>query len=363
MAEALRLAASRAGPWPNPPVERSSCATARSWAAARTTGRGPAHAEVVALREAGAWRAAPRSTARSSRAITRGARRRARRPSSAAASRGSSSACATPTPRCAGGGLEMPARRRPRASRLACAPREALELIWPFVGHRRLRASLRRAEDRRRRWTAASRRPRPPPSRGAGLPDGRRSPPRRARPAALVRRGAGRRAHDLPADRPTPRRAASSRRTTSARRAIRCRATWTPTSAPDGLRGPGGAHLVFAARREAAPAAAHVAAPSGSAARRWCVECDGRDGHGSTRFRSSQACPRLGAHTLLVEGGPRSPPSFLARGLVDRWVSASSAPVVLGGGPTLARLHGERSPDSISSPRWPETESGTALSR
>ncbi len=38
-------------------------------------------------------------------------------------------------------------------------------------------------------------------------------------------------------------------------------------------------------------------------------------------------------HAIMVEGGPRLAASFLAAGLVDRWVQYQ-APAVLGDGPT-----------------------------
>ena len=60
------------------------------------------------------------------------------------------------------------------------------------------------------------------------------------------------------------------------------------------------------------------------------VECDACEG-GVDPQSIVEAVASLGAHALLVEGGPRLAAAFLSAGLVDRWI-AYTAPLVLGCG-------------------------------
>lgn len=91
---------------------------------------------------------------------------------------------------------------------------------------------------------------------------------------------------------------------------------------------PGRRHLVFGGTDSASPERVS-AAEAGGATVVLCAERDGQVDPSSLLEHLAD----LGVCTVLLEGGPSLAHSFLAAGLVDRWVSFV-APVVLGGGPT-----------------------------
>jgi diaminohydroxyphosphoribosylaminopyrimidine deaminase/5-amino-6-(5-phosphoribosylamino)uracil reductase len=108
-----------------------------------------------------------------------------------------------------------------------------------------------------------------------------------------------------------------------------------------GAAWPGRRHFVFGGVESASRARVEVAEASGATA----VLCDERDG----RVLPSSLLERLaglGVRTVLLEGGPTLAQSFLAAGLVDRWVSFV-APVVLGGGPTWPHLVPDGAPQHL----------------
>jgi diaminohydroxyphosphoribosylaminopyrimidine deaminase / 5-amino-6-(5-phosphoribosylamino)uracil reductase len=89
---------------------------------------------------------------------------------------------------------------------------------------------------------------------------------------------------------------------------------------------PGRPHVVFAGCRSAPPSRRRAIEAAGGRV----VCCDERDGR-VLPGALLDGLRGLGIHTLLLEGGPTLARSFLAAGLVDRWVSYV-APSFLAGG-------------------------------
>lgn len=94
-------------------------------------------------------------------------------------------------------------------------------------------------------------------------------------------------------------------------------------------------HLVFGGRESAPPDRVAAVREAGGTA----VLCDEREGR-VVPASLLEHLAGLGVYAVLLEGGPTLAASFLAAGLVDRWVSFV-APIFLGGGATWPQLPDE----------------------
>jgi diaminohydroxyphosphoribosylaminopyrimidine deaminase/5-amino-6-(5-phosphoribosylamino)uracil reductase len=312
MAEALALAAGvPARTWPNPPVGAVVVRDGRVVGRGAHAGPGQAHAEIVALAEAGeAARGATlyvtlepcNHTGRTGPCAPTVAESGLRRVVVA---------MRDPNPGVLGGGCRH-LRDRGLAVAVGCLAAEALELAWPFAvteGFRRPYVELKTAVSLDGRFAPD------PAGRSAGTPayltgeEARRDVHRRRRRVDLVLVGEG----TVRADRP--------------RLDGRLVAGEAGVPAADPLPGyvdtdlswtgglPAARYLVFAGRgaREAAGRRA-VEAGGGE-----IVFCRERDGRVDPADLLQQMAAR-GLMTVMVEGGPRLASSFLAAGLVDRWL-------------------------------------------
>ncbi len=317
MAEALRLAARiPRRPWPNPPVGALVVREGIVVGRGAHHGAGTAHAEVVALREAGD--------------LARGAtlyctlepcNHEGRTPPcapavAAAGVRRVVAGVADPNRNVRGGGLRQ-LRDAGLETRCGVMAEEALDLIWPFAG------------------SQAFQRPFVILKTATSL-DGCFAPAEAARPSAAPFYLTG----------------------TDARRDVHCLRKWCDVvlvgrqtmvadaprldarlAGPDAdcpaedpcpafvdTRGDLGAgwsrpYWVFTGKREAG---------AGGPPLRTLVPCEQHDGRVDPRSLLAEFHAR-GGHVLLVEGGPSLAASFLGHDVVDRWVSYT-APALLGAG-------------------------------
>ncbi len=356
MTEALRLAALvDRRPWPNPPVGAVVVRDGEVIGRGAHQGPGTAHAEVVALREAGAW-------ARDATlyCTLEPCNHQGRTPpcTPAVVATGVARvvvAVRDPNPMVAGGGLERLLDAGIEVTLGVCAD-DALELVWPFVAtgaFGRPFVCLKTATSLDGRFAPAARLGRGPVYLTSEAARHEVHVLRRWSDVVLVGGGTFR------ADAPR----LDTRMVTPEDACPACDPI--PAVATSRLGHElwaGRRHIVFTPRSQAGrrpplraelPAAENAMDPG-----TVVVGCDGCDA-GIDPASILEQLAGLDAFTLLVEGGPRLAASFLEAGLVDRWVSYT-APVVLGSGPRWPDFAPgkEAVPDSISSPR-PEIESGT----
>jgi diaminohydroxyphosphoribosylaminopyrimidine deaminase / 5-amino-6-(5-phosphoribosylamino)uracil reductase len=320
MAEALALAARiPRRPWPNPPVGAVVVRDGEIVGRGAHHGSGTAHAETEALREAGA-----RARGATLYCTLEPCNHVGRTPPCApavveAGIERAVVAMTDPNPTVCGGGLQ---RLRDAGVDATCGvlADRALELVWPFV--------VTRAFDRPfvilKTASSLDGFLAPPPGRRPAAqpfyltgPDARRDVHRLRRWSDLVLVGERTMAADAPR---LDGRLVEPGDSCPAADPLRA---YVDTDLSLG-RGWPGAYVVFAG------------AATGS--RRVVVEdlggtvvaCGERDGHVDPCSLVERARD-VGAHVVLLEGGPTLAASFLGHGLVDRWVSYL-APVVLGAG-------------------------------
>lgn len=324
MGEALGLAARiPRRPWPNPPVGAVVVNGGRVVGRGTHHGAGTAHAEIVALDEAGA-----RAHGATLYCTLEPCNHKGRTPPCAprVAESGVQRAVigvADPNPDVRGGGIAV---LRAAGIVVSAGVRgdAALELIWPFAvtrGFRRPFVVLKTATSLDARFA-------PPDADGSGRPvylsglEARRDVHRLRRWSDVVLVGErtmvadhprldGRLTDDsdgCPAADPIP--------------------AWADTDLSFDGGWLGHEHWVFAGRDSI---------PEG---RRPAIECRGgsvvpchtADGHVSPNSVVTEF-GRLGGHVLMVEGGATLAAAFLRAGVVDRWV-CYTAPLVLGAGAT-----------------------------
>jgi len=357
MTEALRLAALvDRRPWPNPPVGAVVVRDGEVIGRGAHQGPGTPHAEVLALREAGA-----RARGATLYCTLEPCNHQGRTPACTPAVVASGVArlvvaVRDPNPTVAGGGLERLLEAGLAVTLGVCAD-DALELVWPFVAtgaFGRPFVCLKTATSLDGRFAPLARVERGPVYLTSETARHEVHVLRRWSDVVLVGGGTFR------ADAPR----LDTRMVTPEDACPAC----DPIPAVATSRGSDdfwpGNHVVFVPRLAAGRAEAGRQGPplrEGNAmgpGRSVVVECDECDGGIDPASILAQLAG-LDAFTLLVEGGPRLAASFLEAGLVDRWVSYT-APVVLGSGPRWPdfAIGKEAVPDSISSPR-PEIESGT----
>ena len=329
MAEALRLAALvERRPWPNPPVGAIVVRDGEVIGRGSHQGPGTAHAEVLALREAGA-----RARGATLYCTLEPCNHHGRTPPCTPAVVASGVARVVvavrdPNPKVAGGGLERLLEAGITVTLGVCA-NEALELIWPFV------------------VTGAFGRPFVCLKTATSL-DGRFAPaerPERA-PVYLTSEAARHEVHVLRRWSDVVLVGGATFRADAPR--LDTRMVTPEDACPSGDPIPavatsrvgeelwaGRRHIVFVPRLRSGQAFS-------SADCSVIVECDECDG-GIDPASIIERLAGLGVSTLLVEGGPRLAASFLEAGLVDRWVSYT-APVVLGSGPRWPGFTIENSP-------------------
>lgn len=326
MAEALALAAGVPDrTWPNPPVGAVVVKDGRVVGRGAHAGCGRPHAEIVALAEAGA--AARGATLYVTlEPCNHTGRTGPCAPAVAEAGlRRVVVAMRDPNPAVLGGGCRH-LRDRGLAVAVGCLAGQALDLVWPFVasdGFARPYVELKTATSLDGRFAPAGARPGGPAPVYLTGEAARRDVHRRRRRVDVVLVGEG----TVRADRPR----LDGRLATGAPGVPGVPAADplpayvdTDLSWTGGL--PASRYLVFAGEEaRGAPGGAAVAADGGEV-----VYCRTRDG----RVDPADLVRRLAARglvTLMVEGGPRLAASFLAAGLVDRWLRYE-APVVLGAG-------------------------------
>jgi diaminohydroxyphosphoribosylaminopyrimidine deaminase/5-amino-6-(5-phosphoribosylamino)uracil reductase len=323
MREALALAATvPLRPWPNPPVGALVVGEdGRVLSRGAHHGPGTPHAEVVALDLAGGRaRGATlyctlepcNHTGRTGPCAERIARSGVRR---------LVVGVRDPNPRVRGGGLERLKQAGVDVT-LGVLGEEALELIWPFAAtgaFARPFVLLKTATSLDGRFAPEVRAER----RAVYLtgPAARREVHRLRRWADLVLVGEG----TIVADQP----ALDGRLAAAAGDACpeaEPMPGYLDTDLSASPPWPGRRHLVFCGR-ECAPAerVREIERRGGTV-----VACDEHDGRVALPALVA-ALPGHGIQALLVEGGPSVARSFLAAGLVDRWVSFV-APIVLGAG-------------------------------
>ncbi|RPJ73986.1 MAG: bifunctional diaminohydroxyphosphoribosylaminopyrimidine deaminase/5-amino-6-(5-phosphoribosylamino)uracil reductase RibD [Acidobacteria bacterium] len=350
MIQAVRLAARiDRRPWPNPPVGAIVARDGEVIGRGAHQGPGTAHAEVLALREAGS-----RARGATLYCTLEPCNHQGRTPPCVPAVLASGVARVVvavrdPNPTVAGGGLERLLDGGIAVTLGVCAD-DAIELIWPFVvtgAFVRPFVCLKTATSLDGRFAPAARRERAPVYVTSELARHEVHVLRRWSDVVLVG------GETMRADAPR----LDTRMVTSEDACPACDPIpAVATSGEPGDEWTGRRHVVFTNRRSLNPIPASSPEKSGQALR--VVECDECEG-GIDPASILEQLAGLDAFTLLVEGGPRLAASFLEAGVVDRWVSYT-APVVLGSGPRWPdfAIGKEAVPDSISSPR-PEIESGT----
>jgi diaminohydroxyphosphoribosylaminopyrimidine deaminase / 5-amino-6-(5-phosphoribosylamino)uracil reductase len=325
MLEAIRLAGRiPARPWPNPPVgalvvDPTGTVVGRG----AHLGPGTPHAEVLALDEAG-----HRARGATLYCTLEPCNHEGRTPPCAPRVAASGIArlvvaIRDPNPAVVGGGIETVARAGIPFT-LGVAAEEATELVWPFVATRAFERPYILLK------TAASLDARFAPPHETGMPgpayltgvDARREVHRLRRWSDLVLVGS----RTILADRPT----LDGRLVTTN---DSCPVSepapgYVDTDLSVNAAWPGRPHFVIGGLESGRPERIREVETMGGTVL-LCEEREGQVVPGSAATRLGEA----GVHTLLVEGGPSLAYSFLAAGLVDRWVSFV-APVVLGGGPT-----------------------------
>jgi diaminohydroxyphosphoribosylaminopyrimidine deaminase / 5-amino-6-(5-phosphoribosylamino)uracil reductase len=344
MLEAIRLAGTiPARPWPNPPVGALVVdAVGRVVGRGAHHGPGRPHAETIALEEAGS-----RARGATLYCTLEPCNHQGRTPPCAprVAESGIARlviALRDPNPNVAGGGAARVARAGVPVT-VGVAAEEAAELLWPFVATR----AFTRPYILLKTATSLDGRFAPPRDAGVTGPvyltsvDSRREVHRLRRWADLVLVGS----RTILADRPTldGRLASSDRDCPDAEP----RPGYADTDLSVNASWPGRPHLVFGGRESARSERAREIEASGGTV----VVCDERDGR-VVPTALVEALTGAGVHTVMLEGGPALAQSFLAAGLVDRWV-AFVAPIVLGGGPTwpgssAPELEAEPMPTSFS---------------
>ena len=325
MAEALRLAARiPARPWPNPPVGALVVRDGRVVGRGAHCGAGHAHAEVVALEEAGALAAgatiyctlepcnhAGRTPPCAPVVVRSGVRRVV-------------VAIGDPNPAVAGGGFEA-IRGAAIDLTIGVLGDAALELIWPFAATRAFERPfvvLKTASSLDGRFAPAGR-----DASTLGTPayltggEARRDVHLQRRWADVVLVGEGTVAADHPrlngrlagdgecpsAD-PTP--------------------GYVDTDLSFAGAWPADQAVVFVGRQRASAVARERAQRAGLTV----MACDEREGHVAPESAVGAIGRGLGC-VVLLEGGPTLAGAFLRAGLVDRWVQYI-APLVLGDGPS-----------------------------
>ena len=306
-------------PWPNPPVGAVVVRDGEIIGCGAHRGPGHAHAEIIALGEAG-----DRARGATLYVTLEPCNHQGRRPPCAPAVAESGIArlvvgVRDPNPAVAGGGLDV-VRAAGVEVELGVLGRGCLELIWPFAvtaGFARPFVLLKTATSLDGRFAPAADRDGEPvyltgPDALAEV--GRL---RRWSDAVLVGEGTVRAdrprldGRHAPADPPAP------------------KAEPRPACADTDLSGVAGwgrdAILAFAGER-----AGRVVPDDIAAAGVEVVVCRERDGRVDLADLLDKALAH-GVHVLMVEGGPTLAASLLSAGLVDRWLQFV-APVVLGDG-------------------------------
>ena len=322
MAQALRLAARvDRRPWPNPPVGALVVRRGEVVGRGAHQGAGTLHAEIVALREAG-----ERARGATLYCTLEPCNHQGRMPPCAPAVAASGIArlviaVRDPNPLVAGGGLEV-ALGAGITVTLGVGADEALDMMWPFVAtcaFRRPFVWLKTATSIDGRFAPAARAGRSPVYLTSDASRHEVHVLRRWSDVVLV----GSRTVD--ADRPRlDTRLVTNEDSCPALDPSPAVAT-SRTELEEG-RWWARPHIVFAGSRGRAQAA--TAAPATGATVVACEDCE----DGVAPASMVAGLKALGVYTLLVEGGPRLAASFLAAGLVDRWI-AYTAPMVLGSGP------------------------------
>lgn len=337
MREALRRAARvPSRPWPNPPVGALVVQDdGRVVGRGAHHGPGTPHAEAMALDEAGSLArgatlyctlepcnhhgrtppCAPRVAASGIRRLVVGVR--------------------DPNPSVAGGGLQVLAAAGITVT-LGVAGREALDLVWPFIVTRAFQRPyvlLKTATSLDARFAPSPASDRTGPVYLTSL-DARHDVHRLRRWADLVLVGS----KTILADRP-----ALDGRLVSPE--DDCPSAdpmpgYVDTDLSVDAAWPGRRHIAFGGRPSAAPSRLDAVRDGGGTA----VLCDERDGQ-IVPASLLDALFDLGVHSVLLEGGPTLASSFLAAGLVDRWISFV-APTVLGAGPTWPPRPPSAGPDA-----------------
>jgi diaminohydroxyphosphoribosylaminopyrimidine deaminase/5-amino-6-(5-phosphoribosylamino)uracil reductase len=324
MDEALGLAARvPRRPWPNPPVGAVVVSGGRVVGRGSHHGAGTAHAEIVALDEAGA-----RAQGATLYCTLEPCNHQGRTPPCAprvAASgiRRAVIGIADPNPDVRGGGISV-LRAAGIAVSAGIRGDAALELIWPFaatLGFRRPFVVLKTA-------TSIDARFAPPDTDGSGRPfylsglDARRDVHRLRRWSDVVLVGE----RTMVADRPR----LDGRLTDES---DGCPAAdpipaWADTDLSFDGGWLGREHWVFAGR-DGGPDSRRPAIERRGGSIVPCETTKGLLAPDSvvTEFG------RRGGHVLMIEGGPTLAAAFVRAGVVDRWV-CYTAPLVLGAGPT-----------------------------
>lgn len=323
MAEAIFLASRpRRRPWPNPPVGALVVRDGEVVGRGAHQGPGTAHAEAVALAEAG-----PRARGATLYCTLEPCNHHGRVPPCAPAVVRSGIArvvtgVADPNPRVCGGGFEVLRDAGIDVVNGALAE-PALELIWPFAvtdAFERPYVVLKTAVSLDGRFAPAGMRASSGPSYLTGL-DARRDVHRLRRWADVVLVGSRTAIIDRPR---LDTRLLDETDACPAGGPLPAYVTADPGSADPFA---GRRHVAFTGESGAAPGGGtSVAGPLATT-----VPCRVSNGLVDLeslvgRFRQIGCC-------LMVEGGPALAASFLRAGLVDRWV-AYTAPVVLGNGVT-----------------------------
>jgi len=324
MAEALQLARRIPNrPWPNPPVGAVVVRDGKIVGRGAHHGAGTPHAEIVALNEAG--KAAQGATLYCS---LEPCNHTGRTPPCALAVLASGVqrvvvGVRDPNPGVTGGGLRFLAENG-IAVTTGLLGEQALELIWPFVttgAFARPFVLLKTATSLDGRFAPAS----SPSAKTVGpvyltQEEARRDVQRLRRWMDLILVGEG----TLRSDRPH----------LNGRLLVEpyeCpRAEPAVGYADSDLSHPAGWHqehyYVFTSRSQVGHEAARTVVADGGE----LVFCQEQDRHVDPLSLLAEAKAR-NIHAIMVEGGPRLAASFLARGVVDRWVQYL-APVVLGNG-------------------------------
>jgi diaminohydroxyphosphoribosylaminopyrimidine deaminase/5-amino-6-(5-phosphoribosylamino)uracil reductase len=353
MSEALRLAALvDRRPWPNPPVGAVVVRDGEVIGRGSHEGPGTAHAEALALREAGA-----RARGATLYCTLEPCNHQGRTPPCTPDVVASGVARVVvavrdPNPKVAGGGLEELLEAGIAVTLGVCAD-EALELIWPFV------------------VTGAFGRPFVCLKTATSL-DGRFAPAERAEraPVYVTSEAARREVHVLRrwsdvvlvggatfrADLPrldtrmvTPEDACPSCDPIPA----------VATSRVGEELWAGRRHIVFIPRLRSGQVPRPRSGQAFSSAGPTIVACDECNG-GIDPASIVDQLTGLGVSTLLVEGGPRLAASWLEAGLVDRWVSYT-APVVLGSGPGWPDVRTAKNSVPTPIPRVTDPSHGTVI--
>jgi len=301
-------------PWPNPPVGAVVVREGEIVGLGAHQGPGTAHAEIVALGEAG-----DRARGATLYVTLEPCNHQGRRPPCAPVVAASGIArlvvgVRDPNPAVAGGGLDV-ARAAGVEVELGVLGRGCLELIWPFAvteGFARPFVLLKTATSLDGRFAPAADRDGEPVYLTGPEALSEVGRLRRWSDAVLVGEGTVRAdrprldGRHAPADPPAP------------------TAEPRPACADTDLSGVAGwgrkAILAFAGEH------ADASVPSGVEV----VVCRERDGRVDPADLLERALDR-GVHVLMIEGGPTLAAAFLSAGLVDRWLQFV-APVVLGDG-------------------------------